>query len=254
MNQRRFVFSPSPPHFPILKFLSEKTPAALAALVLALAPAIRAAANDTAEEPLQTIRAQSKVLLQAGATNLTLTETIVVTPVGLKKANERPGATNLVNLLISPLWLKDENYQGSAFTALKPYLNVSHGRVRRFALMRPDGEPVRSIDQMTQDCRYVLSLELGHVLPERLTVTITMAQPTGVRPGTELIYTPSNDGQAFRPGPPDTVYTQLRIRADPSLEPWQIARGDKVLPRADSTAVNLERDVSHTIHFGVKAK
>ena len=55
-------------------------------------------------------------------------------------------------------------------------------------------------------------------------------------------------------GPPETVYTQLRIRADGQLEPWQVWQGDKLLPRADSTAVNLERDVSHTIRFGVKAE
>ena len=213
-----------------------------------------AAAGEKEEEPLHTIRAQNKVLLQAGTTNLTLTETIVVSPIELKKENDRPGAANLVNLLISPLWLQDGNYAGSAFTAVKPYLNLSHGRIRRFALTRPDGEPVRTMDQMTPDCRYVLSVELGHVRPERLTVTVTRAQPSGIRPGMELFYTPSNDGHAFRSGPPETVYTQLRIRADGQLEPWQVWQGDKLLPRADSTAVNLERDVSHTIRFGVKAE
>lgn len=238
-----------------MNFLSLKARSAILAGLAALsAPAVTAVGAGPEEEALHTIRAQDKILLQASTTNLTLTETIVVSPIDLKKENDRPGATNLVNLLVSPLWLTDGTFSGSAFTAVKPYLNLSHGRVRRFGLTRPDGEPVRNGEQMTPDCRYVLSVELGHVMPERLTVTITMAQPSGIRPGMELLYTPSNDGHPFRPGPPDAVYTQLRIRADGPLEPWQVWQGDKLLPRADSTAVSLERDVSHTIRFGVKAE
>jgi len=180
---------------------------------------------------------------------MTFSETIVLTPAAVKNDRLRPGAVSIVHLLIAPFWLKDGNYQGPAFPVLRPQLTLSHGRVQRFALVRPDGETVRKVEEITQDSRYVLTLEFGHMLPEQLTVTVQMSSPTGLNPEAELLYTPSNDGHPFRSGPPESFQTVVHMIADPVLEPWKVARGDEVVPR-DGARVTLEREVSHTIRFG----
>jgi hypothetical protein len=223
---------------------------AFLSLLLVCAAAAKAADGDTPAEPLHTVRSENRIVLQASTSNLTLTETIVVSPVAVKKENEQPGAVNLVHLLLSPLWIKEGESQRPAFTVVRPYINVTHGRIRRLALVRPDGEPVISPDLMTPDCRYVLTLEFSHALPKRFTVTVTMAQPTGIEAENELLYTASNDGQPFGSGPPESFYTVLRVIAEATLGPWKVMEGDKVLPRADSTSVRLNRNVSHTIRFG----
>jgi hypothetical protein len=222
---------------------------AFLSMLLMCAPAAKAADGKPPDEPLHTVRAENRIVLQVSTSNLTLTETIVVSPVAVKKENEQPGAVNLVHLLISPLWIKEGESQRPAFTVVRPYINVTHGRIRRLALVRPDGEPV-SPDQMTPDCRYVLTLEFSHAVPKRFTVTVTMAQPTGIEAENELLYTASNDGQPFGSGPPESFYTVLRVIAEATLGPWKVMEGDKVLPRADSTSVRLNRNVSHTIRFG----
>ena len=213
------------------------------------------AASDPVNEPLLTVRASDRITLHARSAYMTFSETIVVTPAAVKNDRLRPGAVSLVHLLFAPLWLKDGNYLGPAFPVLRPQLTPSAGRVQRFALVRPDGEIVRKVDEMTLDCRYVLTLEFGHMLPEKFTVTIMMSSQTGLNPGAELMYTPSNDGHAFRSGPPESFETFVHIIADPVLEPWTVVKGDRVVPRAESfPSVILEREVGHTIRFGTKAE
>src|SRR5688572_1906707 len=112
-----------------------------------------------------TVRSRDHITLHARIAYLTLSETIVLTPAGVKQDHQRPGAVNHVNLLIAPFWLKEGTREGPAFPVLRPQLTLSHGRVRRFAMVRPDGETIRSIDEMTADSRYVLTLEFGHMLP-----------------------------------------------------------------------------------------
>jgi hypothetical protein len=147
------------------------------------------------------------------------------------------------------MWLKDGPHEGAAFPMLRPQLNLSSGRVRRFALVRPDGEAVRNIDDITRDCRYLLTIDFGHMLPDRITVTIQMSSPTGISPGTEITYQPSNDGHPRRSGPPESFQTVAHIIADEPLEPWVVTAGDKAVPRRQDR-VTLERDVPHTIRFG----
>src|SRR5262249_46741469 len=131
--------------------------------------------------------------------------------------------------------------------------NLSHGRIRRFILTRPDGESVSSMDEATPDCAYVLTLDFGHVVPKRFTVTLDLATG-GITRDTELTYNASNDGQPIRSGPTESTFTQLRVYPDPALQPWKVVQGDKVIPRFDSTTVRLEREVEHTIRFGANAE
>jgi hypothetical protein len=229
----------------------------LAALLTALflGSHVRAAAEaDPASDVLPTVRSGDSITLTVGGSFLNLSEVITMTPIDVKAVNERPGSANLVHLLISPLWIKEGDSQRPAFTTVRPYITPSHGRVRRFALMRENGEDVRNVEQMTPDCRYVLSLEFGHVIPKQFTVTVTMATPRGVPPETEFLYTPSNDGQPFRSGAPETFYTLMRVKAEPTLDPWHIVKDGAILPRADSSSVRLDRNVSHTIRFNVPEK
>jgi hypothetical protein len=204
-----------------------------------------------ANEPLLTIRSRDQITLHARLAYLTFSETIVLTPAGVKSERERPGAVNVVHLLIAPFWVRDGAGQTAAFPVLRPQLTLSHGRVQRFAMVRPDGETVRSVDDITADCRYLLTLEFGHMLPEQLTVTVNMSSPTGLNPGSELIYTPSNDGHPLRSGPPASFQTVVHVIADEDLEPWNAMRGDQVIPRAVDR-VSLERDAIHTFHFSPK--
>jgi hypothetical protein len=223
--------------------------------ILAACPVGRAAAEtDPANDVLPTVRSEDSITLTVGGSFLNLSEVITMTPVDIKAVNERPGAANLVHLLISPLWIKDGDSQRPAFTTVRPYITPTHGRVRRFALMRENGEEVRTIDQITPDCRYVLSLEFGHVIPKKFSVTVTMATPRGVPPETEFLYTPSNDGQPFRSGAPEAFFTTVRVKAEPTLDPWHIVSNGEVLPRADSTSVHLDRNITHTIRFNVPEK
>lgn len=233
-----------------------RPPLRFAALLTALAwiPVAGAAEADPANDVLPTVRSEDSITLTVGGSFLNLSEVITMTPIDVKVVNERPGSANVVHLLISPLWIKEGDSQRPAFTTVRPYITPSHGRVRRFALMRENGEDVRNVEQMTPDCRYVLSLEFGHVIPKKFTVTVTMATPRGVPPETEFLYTPSNDGQPFRSGAPETFYTSIRVKTEPSLDPWHIMKGGQILPRADSSSVRLERNVSHVIRFNVPEK
>jgi len=222
----------------------------LAGLLLPLA--LAAADIDATIDPLATVRIENSIRLNVGGGHLNLAETIVVRPIRRSKEDERPGNPNFVHILISPLWIQDGDTLRPAFTVTRPYINISHGRVQRFVLARESGETVRFAEDMTPDCRYVLSLSLGHVIPERLTVSVTMSTPRGIRPDAELLYTASNDGQPLRSGAPESFYTTLRINAEPMLSPWQVVMDEKVLPRADSSSVRLDRNVSHTIRFGIE--
>jgi hypothetical protein len=121
-------------------------------------------------------------------------------------------------------------------------------------MVRPDGETVHSINDITADCRYVLTLEFGHMLPEQLTVTVQMSSPTGLNPGAELAYTPSNDGHAQRSGPPASFQTVVHVIADDDLAPWTVLRGGEVIPRADTPRVSLEREIGHTFRFAPKTE
>ena len=226
----------------------------LAVLVLGALQPAGAAESDETTEPLQTIRVEDRIILTVGTSNLGLVEAIVLSPIAVKKETVKPGHTSLAHVLISPLWIKEGDSERPAFIVVRPYINVSHGRVRRFALMRPDGETINRPEQMTPDCRWVLTLEFSHALPQRFTVNVTMGQPTGIEANAELLYTPSNDGQPLRSGPPETFHTVMRVKVEPSLDPWEIRQGDQVLPRADSSSVNLERNVAHRIRFGVERK
>jgi hypothetical protein len=224
----------------------------IAALFLVATRLTGATESEVLSQTLQTTRIRDQLTIYAGSNFLTLSETIVLTPLKVAKERERPGASSIVNILVTPLWIRDGSGQRPAFNIMRPLLNLTHGRVRRFTLVNPDGDTVRSIADMTPECRYVLTLEFGHVIPDRFTVTVNMSTG-GIRPDTELHYTPSNDGQPVRSGPPESFYTELRVNADGSLESWQVAQGDKLLPRASSVTVRMERDLSHTIRFGIRA-
>ena len=209
-------------------------------------PAAYGQAGDN--EPLRTLRVQDQIVIQVSPGNMSLTEKIVVS--AIRKENEKRGETNVVHLLISPLWIKEPDNERAAFTVVKPYINLSHGKVRRFVLTLPDGETKNSPMEQTPESRWVLTLDLGHLVPDRLTVNIIMQQPSGIQPGAELHYTPSNDGQAIRSGPPETVQSELRVKADAALEPWEVEQHGKVLTRVDSSSVRVERDVPTVIRFG----
>jgi hypothetical protein len=231
------------------------TKIAAVSLGLLIGGALHAGEPETepANEPLLTIRSRDQITLHARIAYLTFSETIVLTPAGVNQERQRPGALNVVHLLIAPFWVKDGSSQVAAFPVLRPQLTLSHGRVKRFAMVRPDGEAVRTVDEITPDCRYVLTLEFGHMLPEQLTVTVHMSSATGLTPGSELIYTPSNDGHSPRSGPPSSFQTVVHVIADLDLEPWQVTKRDQVIPRAVDR-VALDRDVVHTFHFGAKGE
>jgi hypothetical protein len=230
-------------------FFKQTAVRALIGIVCITAPFAQAGETVPDNEPLLTVRSRDRVTLHARSAYLTFTETIVVSPAGPKKEQPRAGTNNVIHLLIAPFWVKDGNFQGPAFPVLRPQLTISHGRVQRFAMVRPDGESVRSVAEITPECRYVLTLEFGHMMPEQLTVTVQMSSPNGLNPGAELTYKPSNDGHPFRSGPPESFHTVLQMIADPVLEPWKVMDGDREIPRADAF-VTLDRDVSHTIRFG----
>jgi hypothetical protein len=202
--------------------------------------------RDTA--PFRAIRTQDQLMLSVGTGFMTFNETIVLTPIVARK-DLQPGKPNLFHLLIPPLWLRDGTVDRPAFTTLRPYYSSSHGRVRRFALLRPNGEKVLAPDQITAECRYVLTLEFGHVIPERFTVNVGFASSSGINPTAEFIYTASNDGYPVRSGAPESVLTDLRVNAEPPLQPWKVMQGDKELVRATPYMVRLDRELNHVIQF-----
>jgi len=224
-----------------------------ALLFLGIAAVLSAgeARDPLADRPLDTVRIQDRVTLHARRAYLTFTETLVVTPIATPGDGLRRAGPFVVHLLIAPFWLRDGNEERLAFPVLRPQLNYSHGRVRRFALVRPDGETVRSVAEATPECRYVLTLDLGHVRPERISVTVQMSAPTGLSRGAELVYSPSNDGRPFRSGPPESFQTVVHILADEALEPWTAFQGENIVPRADTPpSVTLQREQRHEIRFG----
>jgi hypothetical protein len=160
-----------------------------------------------------------------------------------------PGEAHLFHLLIPPLWMKEGSEERPAFRTLRPYYQSSHGRIRRFALVRPDGEKVLTIENITPDCRYVLTLEFGHVIPERFTVNISFTSSSGINPEAQFLYTPSNDGYPVRSGPPESVITELRVNADPPLQPWKVLQGEQSLSRLTPYVVQLNRELNHVIRF-----
>lgn len=208
-----------------------------------------AAPREPEAVPFRALRAKDELTLSVGTGFLTFNQTIVLSPLGVKRTLE-PGRPNVVHVLIPPLWLRDAGIDRPAFRTLRPYYNSSHGRVRRFAVMKPDGEKVLSTDQLSPDCRYVLSLEFGHVIPERFTVTIGFSSSSGINPEAEFVYTPSNDGQPVVSGAPETVLTNLRINAEAPLQPWKVLHGDAELPKITPYVVQLQREASHVIRFG----
>jgi hypothetical protein len=189
-------------------------------------------------------------MLSVGMSFMTFNETIVLTPIDLQKDKLKPGRPNIVHILIPPLWLRDGDVDRPAFGMQRPYFQPSQGRVRRFALLRPDGERVVTADQITPDCRYVMTLEYGHVIPDKITVQISFTSSSGINPTTEFRYTPSNDGHPVRSGPTETVVTNLRVTAEPYLQPWRVLQGDKQLPLATPYSVNLDRELAHVVKFG----
>jgi hypothetical protein len=218
---------------------------------LGLLALLASAAERPQNDPLQIRRVQNLVTIYAGTSLLSLTETIVAETIRTTAANEDPGRTNIVQMIIRPLWIKEGDNLRPAFRVLKPRLNLSHGRIRRFALVKPDGESVTSTDAATPDCAYVLTLDFGHVVPRRFTVTMDLATG-GINRTTELTYMASNDGQALQSGPTSSTVTELRVFPDASLQPWKVTQGDKVLARVNSAGVHLEREVNSLIRFGAE--
>ncbi|MSU64972.1 MAG: hypothetical protein EXS38_02455 [Opitutus sp.] len=198
--------------------------------------------------PFRAIRSRDQLVLRVGGGFLTFDETIVMKPIGLKEKLP-PGRPNLMYVLIPPLWLKDGTVDRPAFSTLKPYYQSSQGRIRGIALRRPDGEKVLTPDQITPECRYILTLEFGHVVPDEFTVTIGFTSASGINPSAEFIYTPSNDGYPIRSGSPESVFTELRVNADGPLAPWKVWQGTDVLSRHTPYAVQLTREASHVIRF-----
>jgi hypothetical protein len=199
-------------------------------------------------ETFRTIRARDQLVLTFGAGVTSLNETILLTPIGLKD-NLPPGIPNLAYVLISPLWMREGGRERPAFSTLRPYFQASHGRVRRFALLQPDGERVVQPNQMTPDCRYVLTLEFGHFVPKEFTVVVSFVSSRTTNPEAEFTYNPSNDGYPVRTGPTESVCTELRVHADPSFPPWEVLASGKVLPRVARATVQLQRELDHVIRF-----
>jgi hypothetical protein len=237
-------------HLHGVRFFPWKLPA-LAFLLATFVVPLAGAEDGRPVEYLQVVRAKDQVTIYAGTTLLSLTENIVFETLGDKVG--RPGTGNRVDLIIYPLWIKEGDSLRPAFPVLRPRLTLSHGRVRRFVLTHPDGESVGSIAQATPECAYVLSLEFGHVIPKRFTVSIDLAT-AGIRRETELTFMASNDGQPLRSGPAESTYTELRVFPDSQLQPWLAAQGEQVLARVNSATVHLERGVSHVIRFGPNAE
>ena len=52
----------------------------------------------------------------------------------------------------------------------------------------------------------------------------------------------------------ETFFTLMRVKTEPTLDPWHIVKDGEILPRADSSSVRLDRNVSHTIRFNVPEK
>jgi hypothetical protein len=210
------------------------------------------AGDDGAQiKPIHVVRAKDQVVIHAGRNLLSFTETIVLEPVDEKGERDRPGTTHIVELIIYPLWIKEGEFLRPAFPVLRPRPSLSAGRVRRFALVKPDGETVNSIAAATPDCAYVLTLDFGHVNPKRFTVTIDLAT-SGIERETELTYMASNDGHALRSGPPESTYTDLRVFTDGALQSSSVSQGAQVLPQSNSS-VKLERGTNHIIRFGQNA-
>jgi hypothetical protein len=232
------------------RFISQ---AALAGAWLIALPAAAAAEGD-APVPLESVRASDLVVVSAGTNYIAFNETIVVNPIKRKDPKERPDPVNLVHLLLTPLWIKEgENYR-MAFPALKPTLNMTHGRVRRVALVRPDGEAVSSVAEATPECRYAFTVEFGHVIPERFTVNVFQSTTQGVPVGADLFFIASGDGQAVRSGPPESFYTTLRVKGDAPLNPWQVLLEGEKVARADSYSVRLDREKRYVIRFRAESE
>jgi hypothetical protein len=205
--------------------------------------------GEREETPFRAIRTEDRLMLTVGPGALTFNETIVLSPLD-KKRKLQPGHPNLVHVLIPPLWVREGAEERPAFNTLRPYYSSSHGRIRRFALMRPDGEKVLTSDQITPDCRYVLTIEFGHVIPDRFTVNVSFTSNRGISPETEFHYTTSNDGYPIVSGPSETALTDLHIIADAQLLPWKVLQGDREVPHATQYLVRLDREQSHVIRFG----
>jgi hypothetical protein len=161
-----------------------------------------------------------------------------------------PGRPNLVHVLIPALWAREGGVERPVFSTQRPYFQSSQGRVRRFALLRPDGERVLTPDQMTPECRYVLTLEFGHVIPKSFTINVNFVSTQSTNPEAEFLYTPSNDGYPVRSGPTEAFFTELRVKADAPLDPWKVIQDDKAVPRLTPYTVHLQREVSYVIQFG----
>jgi hypothetical protein len=223
----------------------------MSGVIAVAAVAVFAAAPPPVEpDTFRAIRVQDQLSLSVGTSFMTFNETIVLTPIDVQKDKLQPGKPNLVHILIPPIWLRDGEIERSAFGIQRPYFQPSHGRVRRFVLMRPDGERVLAVDQITPDCRYVMTLEFGHVIPDKITVQVSFTSSSGINPTTEFRYTPSNDGHPVRSGPTESVVTNLRVTAESHLQPWRVLQGDKQLPLATPYSVNIDREVGHVIKFG----
>jgi hypothetical protein len=235
---------------PLLHFISRFA----AAGALLLASAVPAAAAGDAIEPLASVRTQDDIVITVGTNHVTFTETIVLAPIKRKPDHERPDPVNLVHVLLTPLWVKEGTSMRPAFPALKPTMNMSHGRVRRIMLVRPDGDHVSSLAEFTPDCRYALTVEFGHVIPDKFTVTVFQSSNTGVAPTAELMFTASNDGQPRRSGAPASHYTSIRLKADPPLAPWVAMQGEERLKRVDAYSVRIEREKTHRIRFAAEAE
>jgi hypothetical protein len=236
---------------PLAKFISL---AALAGALLMALPTSVAGAEGDVIEPLASVRASNLVVVSAGSNFLTFNETIVVTPIKRKPDNERPEAVNLVHLLLTPLWIKEGDNYRMAFPAMKPTLNMSHGRVRRIALVRPDGELVSSVAEATPDCRYAFTVEFGHVIPARFTVNVFQSTNAGLPMGADLVLHASNDLQPARSGAPESFYTTLRVKGDAPLNPWQVTHDGEKLARADAYSVRLDREKRYVIRFRAESE
>lgn len=213
--------------------------------LLACSVVLTAAAE---EKPFRAIRARDQVTLTAGPGILSFNETITMTPTDVDKKLP-PGRPNLLHVLIPPLWMREGTAERPAFNTQRPYFQSSGGRVRSFALLKPDGERVLTEDQMTPECVYVLTLEFGHVIPQKFTVEVSFVSTRGINPDADYLYKPSNDGYAVRSGPTESVFTDLRINTDPSLENWRVLLENNELPRKSGHTVQLQREAGHVIRF-----
>ena len=220
----------------------------LASLLLAATAWAQFPGEGRDPETFRAIRSRDQLILRAGPGFLTFDETIVMTPIGLREKLPH-GRPNLMYVLIPPLWLKDGAVDRPAFATLRPYFQSSQGRVRGIVLRRPDGEKVLTPDQITPECRYVLTVEFGHVVPDQFTVTIGFTSASGINPTAQFLYTPSNDGYPIRSGSPESVFTELRVNADGALAPWKVSQGENILPLHTPYTVQLTREASHVIRF-----